>query len=69
MHRSPANVSFSFFPAERTFSFPFSLLRDIIKFLNASVLKKAVSELMQQFYHATEIANVANAVKACSDQP
>jgi len=24
---------------------------------------------MQQFYHATEIANVANAFSACADQP
>jgi len=24
---------------------------------------------VQQFYHATEIANVANAVSACADQP
>jgi len=29
----------------------------------------AVFELVQQFYHATEIANVANAVSACADQP
>jgi len=27
------------------------------------MLKKAVFELLQQFYHATEIANVANALK------
>jgi len=40
----------------------------VIKFLNASVLKKAVFVLAQQ-YHATEIANVANAVSACADQP
>jgi len=33
------------------------------------MLKKAVSELVQQFYHATEIANVDNAVSACADQP
>jgi len=26
-------------------------------------------ELMQQFYHATETGNVANAVSACVDQP
>jgi len=24
---------------------------------------------VQQFYHTTEIANVANAVSACADQP
>ena len=51
---------------QQTFSFP---SWDIIKFLNASMLKKAVFELVQQFYHATEIANVANAVSACADQP
>jgi len=33
------------------------------------MLKKAVFELVQQFYHATEIANVASAVSACADQP
>jgi len=37
--------------------------------LNASVLTTAVFELVQQFYHATEIGNVANAVSACNDQP
>jgi len=26
-------------------------------------------EFVQQFYHATEIGNVANAVSACADQP
>jgi len=30
---------------------------------------KALFELVQQFYHATEIANVATAVSACADQP
>jgi len=33
------------------------------------VLNTAVFELVQQFYHATEISNVANAVNACADQP
>jgi len=33
------------------------------------MLKKAVFELVQQFYHATEIANVTNAFSACADQP
>jgi len=33
------------------------------------MLKKAVFELVQQFDHATEIANVAKAVSACADQP
>jgi len=33
------------------------------------MLTTAVFELVQQFYHATEIANVANTVKACADQP
>jgi len=28
-----------------------------------------VSELVQQFYHVTEIGNIANAVSACADQP
>jgi len=32
-------------------------------------VEKAVFELVQQFYHATEIGNVANAVSACADQP
>jgi len=32
-------------------------------------IKKSVFELVQQFYYATEIANVANAVSACADQP
>jgi len=29
----------------------------------------AVFELVEQFYHAAEIANVANGVSACADQP
>jgi len=33
------------------------------------MLTSAVLELVQQFYHATEIGNVANAVSACDDQP
>ena len=33
------------------------------------MLKKAVFELVQQFYHATEIANVADALSVCADQP
>jgi len=32
-------------------------------------VKTAVFELVQQFYHATEIGNVANAVSTCADQP
>jgi len=33
------------------------------------MLKNAVFELVQQFYHATETADVANALSACADQP
>jgi len=33
------------------------------------MLTTAVFELVQQFYHATEIGNAANAVNACADQP
>ena len=33
------------------------------------MLKTAVFELVQRFYHATENNNVANAVSACADQP
>ena len=32
------------------------------------MLKTAVFELMQQFYNATEIGNVVNAVSASADQ-
>ena len=42
---------------------------DIIKCLNASMSTTAVFELVEQFYHATEIGNVANGVSACADQP
>jgi len=37
--------------------------------MNPSTLKTAVFDLVQQFYHATEIGNVANAVCTCADQP
>jgi len=33
------------------------------------MLTTAVFELVQQFYHATEIGNAANVVRACTDQP
>jgi len=33
------------------------------------MLTTAVFEFVQQFYHATEIGNVANAVSACADKP
>jgi len=33
------------------------------------MFKKSLFELVQQFYHATEIANVVTAVSACADQP
>jgi len=33
------------------------------------MLTTTVFELVQQFYHAKEIANVANAFSACADQP
>jgi len=36
---------------------------------NASMLTTAGFDLVQQFYHATEIGDVANAVRVCSDQP
>ena len=48
------------------FCFPFSLLKHIIKCLNASRLTIALFELVQQFYHATEIGNVVN---VWADQP
>ena len=53
---------------QQTFSFPFSLLRHY-QIPECFYVKKSVFELVQQLYHATEIANVANAVSACADQP
>jgi len=32
------------------------------------MFKKAVFEIVQQFYHATEIGTVAIAISACADQ-
>jgi len=52
---------------QQTFSFPFSLLRHY-QILECFYVKKAVFKLVQQFYRATEIANVANAVSAYADQ-
>jgi len=40
-----------------------------MKCLNASMLTTAVFELVQQFHHATETANVADAVSTCAAQP
>jgi len=36
---------------------------------DASMLTTAAFELVQRFYHATEIANVDNGVSACASQP
>jgi len=33
------------------------------------LLKTADFELVQQFYHVTEIGNLPNAISACADQP
>jgi len=33
------------------------------------MLTTAVFELVLQFYHATEIANVTNGLSACAEQP
>jgi len=40
-----------------------------MKCLNASMLKTAVFEFVQQFYHATQFGDVANEVSACANQP
>jgi len=50
---------------QQTLSFPFSLLRHY-QIPECFHVKKAVFELVQQFYHATEIANVATALSACA---
>jgi len=52
---------------QQTFNFPFSLLRH--NQIPESYVKIFCFELVQQFYHATEIGNVATAVSACADQP
>jgi len=33
------------------------------------MLRTAIFELVQQFYHATKFGNAANAFSACGDQP
>jgi len=57
---------FLFFIELQVFFFP---CWSIIKFLNGSTLTTAVFELVQLFYHATGIGNVANAVSARAEQP
>ena len=57
MYRSPANFQFSFF-----------LLRHH-QMPECFYVKNCCFELVQQFYHATEIGSVVNAVSACADQP
>ena len=52
----------------QTFSFPLSLLRHY-PIPECFYVKKSCFELVQQFYHVTEIASVANALSACADQP
>jgi len=53
---------------QQTFSFPFPLLRHY-QIPECFYVKKTVFELVQQFYHATETANVATAVSTSADQP
>jgi len=52
---------------QQTFSFPFSLLRHY-QIPERFYVKKAVFELVQQFYHATDIANVTLALISPSRQ-
>jgi len=54
---------------QQIFSFPFSLLRHHQMPECFHVLTTAVYELVQQFYHATEIGNIAAAISACANQP
>ena len=49
-------------------SFPFPLLRHY-EMPECFYVKSCCFELVQQFYHATEIGNVATAVSACAEQP
>ena len=42
-----------------------SIQRDEVPAMNASMLRTAVFELVQQFYHATEIGNVAQRSPNC----
>ena len=51
---------------QQTFSFPYSQLRH---YQMPECFCVAIFELVQQFYHATEIAIVASGVSACADQP
>jgi len=50
-------------------SFSFSPAENIMKSLNASMLKTADFELVQQFNHVTEFGDAANTVSASADQP
>jgi len=59
---------FLFIEVQQTFRFPFPFW-DTTKCLNAFMLTTTVFELVQQFYHATEIGDVASGVSACADQP
>jgi len=52
----------------RKLSFPFPLLRHY-EMPECFSVKNCCFELVQQFYHATELGNVANTVSACADQP
>jgi len=52
----------------RKLRFPFPLLRHYQK-PECFYVKNCCSELVQQFYHATEFGNVANTARACANQP
>jgi len=53
---------------QQSFSLPFSLLRHY-QMRDCFYINNCCFEIVQQFYHATEIGNVVNAVSACVDQP
>ena len=52
----------------QTFSFPFSQLKHY-QIPECFYVNNCCFELVQLFYHATEIGNVANADSACAEQP
>ena len=52
---------------QQTFSFPFSMLKHY-QIPECFHVNNCCFDLVQLFYHATEIGNVANGVNACAEQ-
>jgi len=68
-HKVRKNTFYVLLYVELKQTYFFFLPAETSKMLECFYVKTIVFELVQQFHHATEIGNAANAVSACADHP